>query len=161
MRKHRLILCTIFCVLTLMLSTHAEESSSASPSTTKPGLAHVKIEIVDLRNTKGQLVFGVFKSADGFPTVEKKSVYWQVLKKFDSKKVTFEVDLPPGRYTGSVLHDENGDGVINYNLIGVPVEGYGVTNNPKPALRQATFDEAVFTVPPEGITKQISLQYFR
>ena len=43
---------------------------------------------------------------------------------------------------------------------GIPLEGYGVTNNPKPRLRKATFAEAAFTLPPEGARMTISLQYF-
>jgi len=50
----------------------------------------------------------------------------------------------------SVLHDENKNGKMDKNIAGIPVEGYGVTNNPKPALRAATFKEATFTLPAEG-----------
>jgi uncharacterized protein (DUF2141 family) len=50
--------------------------------------------------------------------------------------------------------------LVHKNIAGIPVEGYGVTNNPKPALRAATFKEATFTLPGEGATMTISLQYF-
>ena len=48
----------------------------------------------------------------------------------------------------------------NY-LAGIAVEGYGVTNNPKPRFRSATFEESRFTLPPEGATPNISVQYFQ
>jgi len=117
------------------------------------------VTVKDLRNRKGNLIFGVFRSSAGFPNVEKKSVYWEV-KKVDAAGVTFTAHLPPGRYAASVLHDENRSGDMDRNLVGVPTEGYGVTNNPKPPLRAATFEEAAFDLPPEGAEMTISVQYF-
>jgi len=115
--------------------------------------------VKNLRNHKGQLIFGVFRSADGFPNVESKSVYWQ-RKDVDSDAVTFTAPLPPGRYAASVLHDENRSGAMDRNFANVPTEGYGVTNNPKPAFRAATFNEAAFDLPAQGTSLTISSQYF-
>jgi uncharacterized protein (DUF2141 family) len=49
---------------------------------------------------------------------------------------------------------------MDRGLGGIPTEGYGVTNNPKPLFRAATFQEATFTLPPEGAAMTISMQYF-
>jgi len=124
-----------------------------------PTGALLTITIKDLRNHNGDLIFGVFTQAEGFPNVQSKSIYWEV-KPADADAVTFTAHLPPGRYAAGVLHDENRSGDMDKGLGGIPLEGYGVTNNPKPRLRKATFDEATFTLPPEGATMTISLQYF-
>jgi uncharacterized protein (DUF2141 family) len=121
--------------------------------------AQLTVTVTDLRNHKGDLIFGVFDQPKGFPNEEKKSVNWQV-KKADADRVTFTCQLPPGRYSASVLHDENGNGQMDTSL-GIPQEGYGVTNNPKPKLRKATFKEALFDLPKEGAEKTISVQYFQ
>jgi uncharacterized protein (DUF2141 family) len=121
--------------------------------------ATLTIKVTDLRNHKGDLIFGVFKAADGFPNVKANAVDWQV-KAADADSVTFTVDLPPGKYSASVLHDENRNGKLDRNALGVPTEGYGVTNNPKPALRAATFEEARFNLPAEGAKLTISIEYF-
>jgi uncharacterized protein (DUF2141 family) len=68
------------------------------------------------------------------------------VKPADGDAVTFTTRLPPGRYAA-------GAG-------GFPLEGYGVTNNPKPRFRKATFDESTFTLSLEGAEKTISIQYF-
>ena len=140
---------------------HAAPADAPAPATAPdaPGSAKLTVTVKDLRNRKGQLVFGVFKSADGFPRVEKKSMNWQT-KAVDGKTVRFTADLPPGKYAASVLHDENNSGEMDSNFANVPTEGYGVTNNPKPAFRAATFKEATFTLPPEGKSVTISVQYF-
>jgi uncharacterized protein (DUF2141 family) len=122
--------------------------------------ATLTITVKDLRNHKGQLIFGIFKTVDGFPTDSQKSVDWQI-KAADADSIVFSATLPPGRYGASVLHDENKNGKMDKNVAGVPVEGYGVTNNPKPALRAATFNEAAFDLPPQGASLTISIQYFR
>jgi len=129
----------------------------AAEPATQPKLAHLVIHTTDLRDHDGQLIFGVFKSPDGFPKAAKKSVNWQV--KPATSDGVFETDLPPGVYGASILHDENGNGDMDFNLAGVPKEGCGVTNNPKPKLRAATFKEATFTLPPDGATLTISMQY--
>src|SRR5262245_44070147 len=124
-----------------------------------PADALLVVTITDLRNHKGDLIFGVFDQADGFPNIQAKSIYWEV-KPADSDAVTFTLRLPPGSYAAGVLHDENRSGDLDRGLAGIPLEGYGVTNNPKPKLRKASFQEATFTLPPEGIRLTISLQYF-
>ena len=109
-------------------------------------------------NRKGSLIFGVFTSADGFPSEEKKSVAWEV-KKADADSHIFTVKLPPGVYGVSVLHDENDNARMDTSF-GIPKEGYGVTNNPKPKFRAAKFSESTFDLPAESKELTISLQYF-
>lgn len=136
----------------------ATTTPSTAPATQASGAA-LTVAIKDLRNRKGTVIFGIFRSADGFPNIESKSVYWEV-KDADTPSLSFTAHLPPGRYAASVLHDENRSGEMNRGIAGIPLEGYGVTNNPKPLLRAATFDEASFTLPAEGKEMTISLQYF-
>lgn len=138
----------------------AASSASAPPAAATapaPAGAPLTVTVKDLRSRKGVLVFGVFDQSVGFPNVEKRSVYWEV-KDADGDG-TFVVHLPPGRYAASVLHDENRSGDMDRGFGGMPLEGYGVTNNPKPKLRAATFGEATFRLPPEGKELTISLQY--
>jgi uncharacterized protein (DUF2141 family) len=135
---------------------------SAAPATTRAAPdapAVLRVEVTDLRRHKGQLIFGLFASPDGFPTDDRKAVAWQT-RPADADTVVFTAEVPPGRYGASVLHDENGNARMDRNVVGIPKEGYGVTNNPKPRRRAATFEEALFTLPPAGTTMTISIQYF-
>jgi uncharacterized protein (DUF2141 family) len=136
-------------------------ATTTGPATTAfaQGGAPLTIKVSGIRNRKGQMIFGVFQSADGFPKEASKAVNWQV-RDVDGDTMTFTASLPPGRYGASVLHDENRSGDMDRGLGGIPTEGYGVTNNPKPLLRAATFQEATFALPPEGAAMTISMQYF-
>ncbi|PPT35170.1 DUF2141 domain-containing protein [Xanthomonas arboricola] len=64
-------------------------------------------------------------------------------------------NLAPGRYAVMINHDENSNGKLDTNLIGMPVEGYGFSNNPT-GMRKPGFDEIVFELPAAG--KRISVQ---
>jgi uncharacterized protein (DUF2141 family) len=123
-----------FCLMFVAGATIAPAQPASQPAAT------LRVEVVDIRAQRGQLIFGVFRSADGYPTDSRKSVNWQI-RPVDAKTVIFECQLPPGRYGASVLHDQNSNGKMDKNLMGVPLEGYGETNNPKPRFRAATFEE--------------------
>jgi uncharacterized protein (DUF2141 family) len=169
MTCRRLLLVTVVlliaaCGRRIAVQAANAPTTSASNPTTQPAsqpVATLTIEIKDLRNAKGQLIFGVFKSADGFPNESGKSVYWEVRDLKGAKRpIVFTATLPPGVYGASVLHDENKSGDMEKGLGGIPKEGYGVTNNPKPRFRAAKYSEATFGLPEEGTTRTISVQYF-
>lgn len=150
---------TTFAVATLLTVCGAVFMNRPAAQADEGAQAPLTIKVTDLRDHKGDLIFGVFKTADGFPTQKEKSVNWQV-KSADADTVTFIAKLPPGEYSASVLHDENRNGKMDFGAFGRPLEGYGVTNNPKPRLRQAKFKEALFKLPQQGATMTISIQYF-
>lgn len=160
-------LAAVVAVAAGMNALHAGATAEADARAEAPAAApaddvakaRLVVRIADLRNHDGQLIFGVFRAARGFPSDAARSVNWQVrAARGDSGR--FEVELPPGEYAASILHDENANNKMDQNLIGVPTEGYGVTNNPKPRFRAAKFKEALFTLPPSGAEVTISVQYF-
>jgi len=65
--------------------------------------------------------------------------------------------LAPGRYAVMVTHDENGNGKLDTNLIGMPVEGYGFSKNPN-VMRKPTFEEASFELGQEDLAVTIELR---
>lgn len=71
-------------------------------------------------------------------------------------RVSFD-DVPAGRYALMVIHDENGNGRLDTNLIGMPVEGYGFSNNPR-VMRRPTFEEAAFDVGAEPLALDIAIR---
>src|SRR3954469_25605230 len=158
-----LTLASVCACAALRSAPHAPAVARASTApATAPAGATLTVTVKDLRNRKGDVIFGVFTQADGFPNVQAKSVYWEVKPAAAATGggVTFTTHLPPGRYAAGVLHDENRNGDMDKGVGGIPLEGYGVTNNPKPRFRKARFDEATFDLPPEGASLTISLQYF-
>lgn len=119
------------------------------------------VKIAGAKNAKGKLGVGVFKDATGFPEDDSRMVARETLE-IDPQKLTAEVvfgDLPCGVYAVSVRHDENVNGKLDKNFVGIPKEGYGISNNPKPKMRPPGFDEARLELSAPGQTVEIHLVY--
>ena len=49
-----------------------------------------------------------------------------------------------GTYAIAVLHDEDGDGDMDRDFIGIPQEGYGFSSGARPGFGPPSFDDAAF-----------------
>lgn len=52
--------------------------------------------------------------------------------------------IPPGDYAISVFHDANENGKLDSNLVGIPKEGFGFSNNAMGNFGPPSFNEARF-----------------
>jgi uncharacterized protein (DUF2141 family) len=55
-------------------------------------------------------------------------------------------NLDPGQYAIILFHDENGNGKLDTNALGVPSEPYGFSNNVRGFLGPPTFQDAIMQV---------------
>ena len=65
--------------------------------------------------------------------------------------------LKPGAYAVLITHDENGNGQLDTNAMGMPLEGYGFSNNPR-VMRKPTWDEARFDLAGAAASIDVSLR---
>ncbi|HUQ09698.1 MAG TPA: DUF2141 domain-containing protein [Steroidobacteraceae bacterium] len=106
------------------------------------------VTITDVRINKGTLRVAVVSSEAGWNNQEKPVAYEQVAltdKAVADKAVVVRFKVPAGSYGVQVMHDENDNGKLDTNVMGIPVEGYGFSNNPQ-VMRRAYFSEAKFDV---------------
>jgi uncharacterized protein (DUF2141 family) len=150
-RRNRLLLLALAACLPVPGNLAAAPGAIDRP-------AVLKVHVEGLRNRRGDLRLGVFDSAAGFPRERGSAMFWRSIGAAADEK-TFEVELPPGRYAIVVLHDENSNKKLDTNFIGVPREGHGVSNNPKPKRRAATYREAAFDLDRNGAEVTVSMQY--
>ncbi len=54
--------------------------------------------------------------------------------------------LPPGTYAVTAFHDVDGDGRMNTNPFGQPIEPYAFSNNARGNMGPARWDQARFTI---------------
>jgi uncharacterized protein (DUF2141 family) len=69
-------------------------------------------------------------------------------------------DLPAGAYGVSAIHDENKNGKLDFNEVGMPVEGYGHSNNPARRMGPPPFDDTKFTLSQPTTSIEIQLIYW-
>ena len=95
------------------------------------GPASLDVTVSGLKHNRGNMIACVWKDKAGFPTCQKsKTAISQTLKvSGTTMKVRFN-NLAPGSYAVSIQHDEDGDGKLKTNFIGMPKEGVGISNNP-------------------------------
>lgn len=104
------------------------------------------VEVSDLKNSNGQVIFSLYNKDGSIPDEELKNFYKNskvdISKK--SAQTTFK-NLPKGKYAVNIVHDENKNGKIDKGWI-LPIEGIGFSNfksigfSNKPNFKKASFD---------------------
>jgi uncharacterized protein (DUF2141 family) len=76
-----------------------------------------------------------------------------------SARCSFE-GLPPGTYAIAVHHDENDNRKFDTNFLGLPLEGYGASNNRTKALSAPSWEASKFSVARgKSVELSIALRY--
>ena len=118
--------------------------------------ADLTVTLSDVRNDRGHLFVAVENTEEGW-NFKAESVTQTKLPAAKGDITHVFADLPPGKYAVMVIHDENENGKLDSNFLGIPSEGYGFSQNPR-VMRRATFQEALFELPAGGATVQIELR---
>ncbi|MBL0730773.1 DUF2141 domain-containing protein [Piscinibacter sp. HJYY11] len=86
------------------------------------------IEVTDARSAQGQVSAAIYNSETGWLKIEN-AVQTQKVPSAGDKTVLVFTGLAPGRYAFSGYHDENGNGKLDTNVLGLPTERYGFTGS--------------------------------
>jgi len=103
----------------------------------------ILVDISGIDKVEGQLGIGLFNQETDFPQVDKayQGVFLTLTEK--NAQYTFS-NLPYGEYAIAVFHDSNNNGKLDKNLLGIPKEGYGFSNNATATFGSPHFNEAKF-----------------
>jgi len=105
----------------------------------------LRVEVKNLRNSKGTVLFALYNRTDAFPDEHYEKYYRKLCGEIieGSSSVIFE-DLPEGKYAVNILHDEDSDGRIKKGIV-LPKEGIGFSNYQSIGLfNRPTFNKASF-----------------
>jgi uncharacterized protein (DUF2141 family) len=106
---------------------------------------HLTIDVHLAQQAQGELAYLVFASPSGFPGDRDKAVRHGFLPiPSNAQHLRINTDLPPGIYAVTVYEDLNSNHKLDHNLIGIPREPVGVSNNPPARLGPPHFDECSF-----------------
>jgi uncharacterized protein (DUF2141 family) len=111
----------------------------------------VSVKISNLTSVGGQLGIAVFDDPNAFPDGNKNTVFRRFFPvATNSKEMSLALDLKPGTYAMAVFLDENRNQKLDTNLIGVPTEKFGFSQNPKILMGAPNFSESEFEVLPQS-----------
>ncbi len=111
--------------------------------------ADLTITVDSLRSNQGQVLVCVFSAEssdrEAFPDCAKGHPVRQSKEVIGAGRVVVTYKgLKDGVYAVAAIHDENGNGELDTNFLGIPTEGVGISTNPrlmgKPQFGQAQFD---------------------
>ena len=122
--------------------------------------AELNVDAQGVAEAKGHVTFRVYQGKDGWleddgavATFDHSLEGWN-----EGDPVQASFDLPAGRYAVSVYHDEDGDGELDSNFIGIPREPAGLSNKPKARMGPPRYDDAAFDLPEAGHSITVELE---
>lgn len=118
----------------------------------------ILVKLNDIRNDKGEILYALYDNEKNFN--DSKNFIKSGSIKAVKGSVNFVINgVKDGEYALSILHDENGNSVIDTNVLGVPKEGFGFSGNPKIFFKAPSFRDTKFMK--RGTASiQIDLKYF-
>jgi uncharacterized protein (DUF2141 family) len=122
----------------LVFASHPEALLAQSSSC--PG---IHINILNIRNSTGTIACALFDSPTGFPTEYLRYATSMMATEIQDTQARCDfLHIPQGTYALVVIHDENRNGKLDTNWMGVPKEGYGFSNKAKAGLSAPSFSAA-------------------
>ena len=120
--------------------------------------ATLTIEVGNIKSDVGSMNVTIYDSKDtwlGDNYVATQSILVKENMSDGVVMATFEVE--PGDYAVSVHHDDNDNGKMDTNFIGIPKEPTGLSNGAVPKFGPPKYKDAVFPVGEDGVKMSIML----
>ena len=119
----------------------------------------VKVVVAGLHSNDGNVYCSLFSSADGFPGDSAKAAKKTTSKIENGQASCIFSSVAPGDYAVSVFQDENGNGKLDRNFIGMPKEGVGASNDAAGKFGPPKFDDARFSYKGGSSVLTIHIRY--
>ena len=139
--------------LFLMRSQHALPQDQSAQANT------IHVEIAGLRNDTGQVFCALYSSPEGFPKDSSKAFAHAISAISNGRAVCEFPGIASGTYAVSVFHDENSNGKLDTNFMGIPREGVGASNNAKGHFGPPKFSAAAFQHTAGRTDLKVSITY--
>tara|TARA_B100001123_G_scaffold30982_1_gene32562 strand:+ start:541 stop:960 length:420 start_codon:yes stop_codon:yes gene_type:complete len=107
--------------------------------------AELTVWVTNVQSDAGQIICSLYSDASNFLDTPAPGLKQSATAQTNTSRCYYP-DLPDGTYAAVVMHDENSDGELESNLIGYPLESWGMSNDPLALFGPPTFEEAAFTL---------------
>jgi len=134
--KNKTMKTVIKLVLTLIIGT-------VSLTLEAQDTFQIKVKVNNAENNNGKIFLGLYNSEDNFLNKQFKSSKSELNN--NGCEIIFK-NIPAGTYAVSVFHDENDNGKMDANFIGIPKEDYGCSNDAKGFMGPPKWEDAKFSL---------------
>jgi uncharacterized protein (DUF2141 family) len=120
--------------------------------------ATLVVTISNIKTDVGQMNVAVYDNEDdwlGDDVVAGQTLV--VAEKMSDGVIVAVVELEPGNYAVSVHHDDNDNGKMDTNFIGIPKEPIGLSNGAVAKFGPPKYKDAVFAIGEDGTEMPIKL----
>ncbi|MEQ8471883.1 MAG: DUF2141 domain-containing protein [Marinoscillum sp.] len=108
--------------------------------------SQLTLEVKEIKELKGTLRIAVYDS-EATHLDEETIAFYKEVPVTETGSMTIELDLPDGTYSIAIYHDLNNDKKLNTNLVGIPKEPYGFSNNVMGTFGPPSFEAARVMIP--------------
>lgn len=119
---------------------------ATATATTAAAPATLTITVTGVRSAAGQVTALLFLGEGGFPAKEARALRKVSVPAVQGTVSLRLADVAPGSYAVTIYHDENGNGKLDTNWIGIPKEPVAVSNNAKGRMGPPKYKDAMFVV---------------
>jgi uncharacterized protein (DUF2141 family) len=120
--------------------------------------ADLTVTVEGLASGKGKVSIGLYTKSPTW-TEDKPASETDVPAAQGHVSYVFK-NVPPGRYAISGFHDENNNGKMDSNFIGIPKEGFFFSNDVKPGMSAPTFESCAFNVADKPVAVTMHIQHW-
>ena len=149
--KNKILNIVIILMLVSLTSNLAQNGDSE-----KHGSGNFVVIVTGFDNDEGNAMIALFNSEENYSENGKK--FRRTKSKIKDSKVEWTIeDLPFGEYAIKLYHDENENGRMDRNMMGIPTEDYAFSNNAIGNFGPADYEDAKFEFIKSGQKQEISI----
>jgi uncharacterized protein (DUF2141 family) len=120
--------------------------------------ARIVVTISGLKSNEGGVYVGLYATPSKFLNGTQVDAMKKVAASTGPITIVFD-NLAPGTYAVGAFHDENNNNQLDRNFLGLPTEGYALSNGIRAVTSKPTFQQAAFTVGNAGAAVSLQIRY--
>jgi uncharacterized protein (DUF2141 family) len=131
-----------------------------------------RVAIHGVRSSSGSLMVGLYDSEEHFRSAvahagslglvtNPSRLVGIAMRAIAGTQTVVFTELKPGAYAVITFHDENDNGKLDENALGLPTEGYGFSNDAEGFFAAPSFKDAAVTLDSHDKAIAITLKYPR
>jgi uncharacterized protein (DUF2141 family) len=118
------------------------------------GSIHVRFH--GMKSDQGVVRIALFNATTPFPSDKPFKGYVAFIT---NGEASIEMNnIPYGEYAIAAFHDENNNEKLDRNIVGIPTEGYGFSNNARGILGPPSFESSKFTLQADKVLQTIHIR---